>query len=230
MARMKAEQRHKLETNVLADRLGKFVHTLKEGPSKSTWIVGGVIAGVVVLWFIWKYFAAQSDENNSKRWLVTMRILDGESVTGPIDQSTPPPSTEMELEKLAKDNEGTVQARVARFYLARMALAQGEKSIGSNREVAVEKIRKSAELYKKLQSESTDVPILHQEALLREAKAREMLGEFKAASDNYKLLIKDHPDSAFQKEAEAGVERLKDGSDSRKELEALADRLKAKSP
>ena len=193
-----------------------------------TWIVGGVVVAAILLYFIWHYFSRSSDEKNSARWLVAMRVFDGESVTAPMDAKTPFLGPEAELEKMAKDNPGTSQARVARFYLARLSLAQGEKDLGSKREIALDRVRKAADLYEKLQADSSDSPVLHQEAILRGGKAREMAGDFGKALEHYNLLIKEYPKSAFLDDAKAGAERLKDGSATRKELEALNASLNRK--
>ena len=223
-----SQRRHKLESNTLVDQLNRFVQTIKEGPNRTAWIIGGVIIAIVLLYAVWQYFARSSDEKSSSRWLVAMRIFDGETVTPVADEKAIPLGTEGELEKFVKDNQGTSQARIARFYLARIALAQGESGLGSQqRDIALERVQKAAKLYEELKGESSDTPILHQEALLRSGKAREMLGEFSKALDNYNQLIKDYPPikdrpkSDFVVEAEAGRDRLKDGSVSRKELDEL---------
>jgi len=217
---MKAEERKQLETNVLADRLGKIVQALKQGPNRTMWIVGGVVVAAVVLYFVWNYFAKSSEEKSSTAWVQLMRLLSGESLT-PSDEKGITPSIQAELEKFAKDHEGTSQARIARFDLSNLALAEGEKRLGPNQELPLEDVRRSADLYEKLQSETTDYPVLHQLVILRCGKARETLGEFDKALEKYRLLIKDYPKSSFLDEAKDGEERLKEGSARRQELERV---------
>ncbi len=223
-----SQRRHELFNNALVTKWQKFVEALKEGPSRTTWIVGGVVAAAILLYFVWHYFSKSSEEKNSARWMVAMRVFGEDSATAPVDEKTPLLSPEAELEKMIKDNPGTTQARIARFYLARRFLAKGEKDLGSKRDTALEDVRKAAELYEKLQADSSDAPVLHQESILRAGKAREMAGDFGKAVDHYNLLIKDYPKSAFLDEAKAGAERLKDGSSTRKELEALNASLNRK--
>jgi hypothetical protein len=225
-----SQRRHNLEKNTLADSLNRFVQALKGGPSRSTWIVIGVVVAAVALYFVWNYFSKSSDEKSSARWYTAFRLFDGESVTvGPDQKSLP---VEADLEKFVKDNEGTQQARIGRFYLARLAMARAEGRLGGpDRDSALEQVRRAAAEYEKLQGETSDWPDLHQQALLNAAKARECLGEFSQALKHYDQLVSDYskdPKSAFLDEAKAGQERLKDGSDSRKELEAFQARLSRK--
>jgi tetratricopeptide (TPR) repeat protein len=220
-----SRKRHELEKNTLADTLNRVVKAFKEGPSRSTWIVIGIVVAAVGLYAVWHYFSTSSEEKSSARWLTAMRLFEGERLTVSADEKSPVLTTEGEFEKFIKDNEGTVQARIARFYLARMFLAQGERILGASRELALDRVRKAAELYEKLQGESSDWVVLHQEALLRAGKAREMLGDFGKALEYYNQLVKEYPKSAFLDEAKAGQKRLEEGSDSRKELEELYARL-----
>jgi tetratricopeptide (TPR) repeat protein len=218
-----SQRRHQLESNTLASSMKKVVEALKEGPSRTTWIVIGLVATAVILFYVWRYFSHNSEEKNSARWFTAMRVFEGDRITPPKDDEklALPPRPEDELAKFAKDNEGTMQARIARFDIARISLAEGERFLGSNRERALEQIRKAAELFEKLQGESSDIPILHIEAIFKAGKAREMNGEFNKAIEQYEKLLKEYPKSAFKEEAEAAKARLKEGSATRAEAEAL---------
>jgi tetratricopeptide (TPR) repeat protein len=226
-----SQRRHNLEKNTLADSLNRVVQALKEGPSRSTWIVVGIVVAAVALYFVWNYFSKSSDEKSSARWYTAFRLFDGESVTAPADEKSLPLSNEAELEKFVKEHDGTVQAKVCRFYLARLAMARGEGRLGGlERDGALEHVRKAAGLYEKLAGETSDWPDLHQQALLGAGKAHEALGDFSQALKHYNQFVSDYsnPKSAFLDDATAGQERLKEGSDSRKELEALQARLSRK--
>jgi tetratricopeptide (TPR) repeat protein len=221
-----SQRRHNLEKNTLADQIGRVVQALKEGPSRSTWIVIGVVVVGVVLYFVWHYFSKSSDEKSSARWYTVFRLADGESITPQPDDKGTALGPEAEWTKFAKENDGTVQARVARFYLARLAMARGESTVGGfGREAALEEVKKAADAYEKLQGETSDWPDLHQQALLCAGKARETLGDYSQALKHYNQLVNDYPKSALADDAKAGLERLKDGSVSRKELEALNAKL-----
>jgi hypothetical protein len=201
---MKAEHRKELQTNVLADRLGKAIQGIKEGPSRGTMLFVGVVALAGLLIFVWWYFWSTSQAAESARWAA----WDG--LTNPAA-----------LDSFAqnKDNQGTTQGRVARFQIARISLLSGLRELGSSRAAALENIRKAAQTYEALANESSDSPLLLEEALLGAGKANEALGDLEKAKGYYKKLADTHPDSPFGKDARAQLERLeKDG----KEVQELA--------
>ncbi len=196
---MKAEHRKELQTNVLADRLGKAVQGIKEGPSRGTMLFVGVVALAGLLIFIWWYFWSTAQAAESARWaawdgLTTPAALDGFAQN--------------------KDNQGTTPGRVARFQIARISLLSGLRELGSSRAQALENIRKAAQTYEALANESSDSPLLLEEALLGAGKANEALGDVEKAKGYYKKLADTHPDSPFGKDARAQLERLeKDAKD-----------------
>ncbi|HZY86980.1 MAG TPA: tetratricopeptide repeat protein [Gemmataceae bacterium] len=206
---MKAEHRKELQTNVLADRLGKAVQGIKEGPSRGTLLLVGGAALIGLLAFVWWYFWSTSQAADSARWAAWDTL-----------------STPAALESFAqnKDNQGTPQGRLARFQIARLNLLGGLRELGSARAAATDNLRKAARAYEELANESSDSPLLHQEALLGAGKANESLGDVDKAKGFYKQLADRHPDTAFGKDAKAQLERLeKDGKD----LQGLANEFKA---
>src|SRR5260370_15569885 len=175
-----SRRRPNLEKNPLADSMNRFVQALKEGPSRSTWIVIGVVVAAAALYSVWSYFSKSSDEKSSARWYTAFRLFDGESVTVGPDQKPLP--IEADLEKFVKDNDGTVQARVIRFDLARIAMAKGEAAVGRlNRDGDLEDVPRAAQSYEKLQGQTSDLPHLHQPALLRAGNALATHGHFRPA-------------------------------------------------
>src|SRR6185503_11354998 len=61
---MKSEHRHQLETNVLATRLDTTLERLR--PYAST--IAGVVVAVVVVMFLWSYWAGSSAARQSEAW------------------------------------------------------------------------------------------------------------------------------------------------------------------
>jgi hypothetical protein len=202
---MKAEHRKELQTNVLAERLGQVVQTIKEGPSRGTVIVLSALAVVVLLYFAWRYFQQSSQEAESERWYKWDTVASPE-----------------QLKALADDTEmrGTLQERLARFQMARRHLADGLRDLGFNRASASENIRQAAEKYGKLADESSDHPVLLQEALLGAAKANESLGELEKARSFYTKLAQQYPTTALGKDAQKQLERL-DAASAGKDLDEL---------
>lgn len=206
---MKAEHRKELQTNVLADHLGKAIQGIKDGPSRGTMIFVGVVALAGLLIFVWWYFWSTSQAADSARWTT----WDGLTTPAALDSFAQ-----------NKDNQNTTQGRVARFQIARLSLRAGLRELGSARAAALENIRKAAQTYEALANESSELPLLQQEALLGAGKANEALGEVEKAKGYYKKLADSHPDSPFGKDARAQLERLeKDG----KEVQELAAEPKA---
>jgi tetratricopeptide (TPR) repeat protein len=206
---MKAEHRKELQTNVLADRLGKAIQGIKEGPSRGTMLFVGVVALAGLLIFIWWYFWSTSQAADSARWAA----WDGLTTPAALDSFAQ-----------NKENQGTTQGRVARFQIARLSLLAGLRELGSSRAAALENIRKAARIYEELAGESSDSPLLLQEALLGAGKANEGLGEVDKAKGYYKKLADTHPDSPFGKDARAQLERLEKDA---KDVQELANEPKA---
>jgi tetratricopeptide (TPR) repeat protein len=206
---MKAEHRKELQTNVLADNLGKALQGIKEGPSRGTLIFVGVVALAGLLIFIWWYFWSASQATDSARWTA----WDGLTTTAALDGFAQ-----------NKDNQGTTQGRVARFQIARVSLLSGIRELGSSRAQALENIRKAAQAYEALANETSDLPLMQEEALLGAGKANEALGEVEKAKGFYKKLADAHPNSPFGKDARAQLERLEKDA---KDVQELAQQPKA---
>lgn len=189
---MKAEHRKELQTNYLADHLGRWLQGLKAGPKSSTvviWMAVLVIAALVAGWWFWSKASAK---DRSALWLK-------------LDEAT----NAEELAKLAKDNRGTIPAQVARSWEDRTLFQQGVQDLYSpqNRAEALEKLKKAQEMADKLAAECKELPILTQEALMTAAQAHESVGELDKAKAFYDKLVKLYPNSALGKQAAAALKR-----------------------
>jgi hypothetical protein len=87
------------------------------------------------------------------------------------------PKTIAELEKFAQENQGSIPGRTARFQLARLYLNDGLQELAASRTrpEAADKVEKARNLYQQLAQETSDAPLLVQEALMGQAKAEESL-------------------------------------------------------
>src|SRR5947209_4036753 len=65
---MKAEHRKELETNVLAQQLGKAYEGLKQGPSRTTVFYIAAAAAVVLIVVLFRYFTSSSEASSSDKW------------------------------------------------------------------------------------------------------------------------------------------------------------------
>ncbi len=156
---MKAEHRHQLHTNALADYVGRFVENLRNAPSSrrttAAWILGGLLVIAVGGW-VWAHRIGS--------WSSDWVRLDGET-----DPTT--------LQAIATDASGTIPGRTARFQEARVLLGDGLRKIyTADRLGAARSLERARELYLQLAPEcAKDSSILHQEALFGAAQAEEAL-------------------------------------------------------
>lgn len=195
---MKAEHRKELETNVLADWLGRQVETVKKG-SKFSYLIVGVAVFVAAAIFVVSYLFRSSSASSSALWYK-------------FDTA----SSLEELDKLAADNRGTMAARLARFEVARACLAQGVQNLSNpdQHASAVDSLERARGLYEELAPLAKDSPILQKEALMGVATAEEsLLGSGKAASldkaqEYYQRVADTFPETDEGKAAKKRAEEL----------------------
>jgi len=239
---MKAEHRKQLETNTLADNLGKLLQGVHHGISRNVWVVLGILVVIILLFVAWRGFSASSQRSNAALWFRWDQIDDPDEVDKAIVEMSSDDKdrlrNELELQRLreqlelqrleafAKQNAGTTQSRIARFQVARLALFEGLRDLGriSVREQALKNLEKAAETYEKLIRDSRDLPILHQEALLNCGKANESLGKLDEARKYYQQLQTSYPKSKIRDVAELELIRLKGDATT---AEVLAQKLTA---
>jgi outer membrane protein assembly factor BamD (BamD/ComL family) len=206
---MKAEDRKELKQNTLVATLEKVGSGLKEGPSRRTVVIFGIIFLVVVLYIVWRMVSGASESRNSKRW---------EELYAASDLK--------DLDNLLSDaNKNTVQGRAARLQEARADLQSGMATIYSKGEYddAVKQLKKAADSFEKLARDFKSTPILVQECLFGAAQAREAIGEVSEAITLYADLARRYPDSNLGKQADTLASSL----DKKKaELEKIQAQLK----
>ena len=202
---MKAEHRKELQTNALADRLGKMVESVKSGPKISLWI-WVVLVLAVGLYLFWSFTSKSSANQRSLLWLRLDGIADEKS-----------------LQEFADANTGTPPARTARYELARLQLQDGVEQFGSpdKHAEAVKKLVSARTIYLEL-AQGKGNPILVQEAMMGTAKAEETLigdqGTVDQAIENYEKLAQAYPESLPGLAAAKRAQYLKDN---RKQVEAF---------
>jgi hypothetical protein len=240
---MKAEHRKQLETNTLADSLGKMAHGFQQGVPRGLWLIVGGVAVIVVLFYTWRYFSERSQRISSGLWYKWDQLDGVESIDEDVRalgdaekqhlpfmfQSVKEGMDLKRLEKFVQENGSSEQGRLARFQLARLYLYEGLRDLGQDRTRARarEHLTKGAKLYAELVKDSRNIPVLHQEALLNCAKANESLGDLDEASKLYKQLQITYPKSNLGEVAQKQIERLeKDAS----EIKVLDTKLKEVPP
>ncbi len=210
---MKAEERKVLKSNALLTALKGFWSGLWEGTRSTSVYVGALVValvvGVAVAW--WVYSSVNAD-NRSKLWLkvddlASLKDMPAEDKADPQKQVK---FVKDNMEKLARENPGTMQARVARLEEARLLLLNGMERIALADPDAAENVRQAGKLYADLAKESADFPAAQQEALLGAAKANEGVGDLEAARKFYQQLADAKPESKVTELAKAGLKNLDD--------------------
>ncbi len=240
---MKAEQRKHLETNTLVEGLGKLAHGFQQGFTRSFWLLVGGIVVVGILIYVWNLAATHSQQRSASLWYKWNQLDGVEEVDkqmGALEEKerqhlmfglgTVKERMDLErLEKFAQENGSTVQGRLARFQLARLYLYEGSRDLGQaeKRSSARGNLEKAATTYAGLIKEARDIPVLHQEAMLNCAKARESLGDIDEARKLYQQLSSTYPKSSMGELAGQQVERLEKES---RTVTALDNKLKVVPP
>ncbi len=210
---MKAEHRHRLEQNALADRVGRVVQSVKASPATQSLALWLGVAAVVIVIIAWQLFRSASSMESSALW----RNLDAATL-GADDYLH-------QLESLREEHPGTMAGTSASFQLAHIKLAEGQINLGnsleSERKEAIKKLSSARDMYVQLARDSSDVPLLMQEALMMQAKIDESLtgvadpdkpgetlGSLDMATKEYQELAAKYPESAAGKAAKKRLEDL----------------------
>jgi hypothetical protein len=197
---MKAEHRKELQTNLLADRLGRFYQSLRDGtwkvhPSTKAWMIAAAVVVVAALIIGWRYYSSSVTKSASAEWV---RIDDATSLS--------------DLEKIVEQDPKGKATRAARFQIARIYLRRGMEHFVSTapnaRQDALSDLDKAAGHYATLADQAKETPLLEQEALLGMAKAKEAMNDLDAARDAYQKLSSKYPQSVSGKEATKRLEKL----------------------
>jgi hypothetical protein len=219
---MKAEHRKELQTNALADRLGRFLQNLKSGKNTTSVVVWVFVLLGLGLFAAWRWHSTASLSTTSALWL---RLDAADTVS--------------EFENLAGER-GTVASQYARFQMARTLLNRGLQDIYAldqpTRKRAAQDIEKARDQYELLVQEVSEPALLHQEALLGAAKAEEALlgvareddagqprGNVEKALGYYRTLAQAKPETFLVERAKERVKVLEDSTQKDEFLKVYAD-------
>jgi len=199
---MKAEHRKELQTNALADRLGRVVTNLKQGPQRGTglYVVLGILVAALVFFSV-RWYRVTKDENAQAWTFLTM----------------------YETQRVFEEYPASKPAQVAKMKQAWILLwIHGIDKIGADRKGAFENIEKAKIIYEDVKKEVAGDPVLEPETLYALAQIEEVdavnnITALDTALEHYQDLAKAHPKSAYGQLAVKRVEALND-SDRRREI------------
>jgi hypothetical protein len=162
---MKAEHRHQLQTNALADRMGRLLQGMRSTPKSTSAVIWVFVFLALATFAFWQYAASASVKDHSALWTSVENATHSPTMGG-LNA----------LESIERDHAGTMAGRAAGFELARWRLQQGLEYIAKDdRTRAFPMLEEARELYRKLMPQSIDDPLLTQEAMMGVATAEESL-------------------------------------------------------
>jgi tetratricopeptide (TPR) repeat protein len=225
---MKAEHRKELQTNALADRIGRFFQNLKSSrPSNLVilWcVLGAVVIGLGAAWWLMR----RSNTNaQSDAWVNLDTVSAGipDLPPDPVHAAVDPyKKTVEDLEEIIEQDPGSKQATFARFRIAQIHLRQrGLDLLAQSPAVAVTNLALARKEYEKLAEDFKKDPYWGPDALLgiaqiTETMALEDLNNLDKAQKLYQELADNYKDSAAGKEAAKRLTVLKNKG-RRKEIE-----------
>jgi hypothetical protein len=193
---MKAEHRKELETNILADRMGRVLRTSKETSSTAIWYwVVGVGLVLLAAFLLNRYFIWSADRA-ATAW-------------GYLESGD-----EQALLQVAQQFPTQNVGKAARFQLAfRDLWFDGISKLGANPNEAKSYIFKAQQEYAKLVKDCQNDPVFLAEALyslavIEETGAIDDPELLKTAVTAYKRVVKEAKDSAFAKLAQDRLDVL----------------------
>jgi hypothetical protein len=206
---MKAGHRQELQTNLLADRMGRLLQSMKTPRDTRTRVGWAFAILIIVSVVVWQIYASATQSDHSELWLRLDAAIH-DSHRG---------ATERELAIVIQDGRGTFAARAARFDQARLKFEEGLSPFSAfQRAESAKAINEARQIYEELIGQCADQPILAQEAMMGVAKADESLIGIAAPIDikkdlnkalaSYKRLAERYPQSPLGEEAQKRVSEL----------------------
>jgi len=210
---MKAEQRKEMETNTLADRMGRVMQRVKTSPRRTflTYFIV-TVALLIALWVGYRWYYKDVAER-SLQWL---KLYDGSANF---------------IQDLAKDSD-TYSGKAALFQIAwELYWLDGVKMMASDKVGAMKSLKRSVDLYGQLAEKCKDDKVFEPQALLgravaQETRAVENRDHLKKAKEYYEELTTKYEKSAEAEFARKRLEILKDDA-KRQDLAATYKELQS---
>jgi tetratricopeptide (TPR) repeat protein len=211
---MKAQHRHDLQTNILADRVGRLLQGMKSTPKSTSMLVWVLVLLSFGTFAVWQYWGHATETQHSAIWTE-------------VDEATHDPRASLsKLQSIGTEHPGSIAGRTATFELARYSMQRSyspegtESFSASKNDQAITFLKEALRLYKELAPQCADSPLLAQEALMGIAKAKESLvgvateddkddyGTLDQALAAYQKLAEKYPESVLGKAARGRVTEI----------------------
>lgn len=187
---MKSEHRHELQTNDLGKLMAQAEPFMEKYGMKIA-VAVGVALVLVIGYFAW---SASATSQNAEGWT---RLAACASTA--------------DYENVAEDFAGTEVAEWALVNAAESHLQSGIRNMFTDRKAGNRELEDAKEQFQQLLDSSSTIPAIRERALFGLARTEESTsdGDLKNATELYKKLIQEFPDSIFRKLAEQRVKPVK---------------------
>jgi hypothetical protein len=193
---MKTQRRHELQTNVLADWIGKHLESVRPYSK----VIGGVVVVVLVVALAAAYIRSDLVSKTDAAW------EDYYTALAERDESR--------MQAVANEHPGETAALWAALSEGDLELARGVDALFTNRNDAVDSLLKAENQYQKVREAAVGFPIIQQRAWYGLAQIYESRAKteqtLKKAIDCYNEVAKVDPNNAFGKLASERAALLED--------------------
>jgi predicted negative regulator of RcsB-dependent stress response len=190
---MKAERRHELQHNEVADWVAEAIEWLKP---YSRAIVGVVVAATVLI-TAYYVLSARSERKQANSWTDYYLALEA-----------PKSSMESELESVAREYSSVSAGRWAEVTLADLQLGEGLDLLFSDKTAANKKLESAAEHYQAVIEHAED-PLLLARARFGLGRAQESLGHLDEAVSAFEEVVNASGTNAYVELAKSRLNDLK---------------------
>ncbi len=187
---MKTERRHELQTNDLADLIGKWIEAAR--PYRT--LIVGVPLVLIVLLSVWTWMTANSREAQEVGWQDFFRA----------ENNATPEEVQKGLEDVSNQHTGTEAGLWADQVAGDFQLSRGLQDLFTDRALAETALKSAKDKYQFVLSEVSDSPkhdFLRHRATFGLAQAHEGLSEVDDAVKYYKQVEKDAGNSVLGQQA-----------------------------
>lgn len=200
---MKAEHRKELETNALADRMGRVVERIKHKPSGRGYLWLVLAAFVLAALFVFNLVRSTRQQEAALAW-AAFEDADQKQL--------------LRFSNIGKDPSDAPEnvTKASRFQVAwHLVWEAGVKKLGADWRGSLLNLRHAEAIYSKLVSECEDDPVglpeaLYGLAIITETRAIQDRAKLKDAQQQFETLAKDHPKSAYGQLAEKRAAYIRD--------------------
>lgn len=212
---MKAEHRKELETNVLADRMGRFVEGMKQRPQRRiVWLAVITFLVLLVVFVAYRLYIG-SQQQAMTSWLMLESGSPQEIVqlANLVEETQPDGSKKL---KPAETTDPSKSSKAARFQLARFFLwDRGIQVMGFNSRDALKNVRSAETLYNSLLKDCEGELEFEAEAryglaVIDETLALQNQDRLATAEKQFEEIAEKYKNSSFAPLAEKRARQLRD--------------------